>query len=111
MNIDNFYSSFHKKYEEEFDEYLNEVRTYLENNNNKYINLKKKFERLIDTSESIQNIICNDYISKPLSIDESKKLAKIISIYIDMQSIVEKEIYFKGGADTYDYFKRIRVIK
>ena len=68
-------------------------------------------DRLIDTSENIQNIICNDYINKPLSIDESRKLAKIISIHIDMQSMVERETYFKGGAGAYDYFKKMKIIK
>ena len=111
MNSERLYSYFSEKYSEKFDEYLDEVRTYLQNNNKKYMNLKKELDRLIDTSKNIQNVICNDYISKPLSIDESRKLTKIISIYIDMQSIVEKEIYFKGGADAYNYFKRIKAIK
>lgn len=111
MSKENFYSSFYEKYVDDFDEYLDEVRTYLQYNNKKYINPQKEMDRLIDTSENIQNIICNDYINKPLSIDESRKIAKIISIYIDMQSIVEREMYFKGGAGAYDYFKKMKIIK
>ena len=111
MSKENFYSSFYEKYVDDFDEYLDEVRTYLQYNNKKYMSLQKEMDRLIDTSENIQNIICNDYINKPLSIDESRKLAKIISIYIDMQSIVKREMYFKGGAGAYDYFMKMRIIK
>ncbi len=111
MSKENFYSSFYEKYVDDFDEYLDEVRTYLQYNNKKYMSLQKEMDRLIDTSENIQNIICNDYINKPLSIDESRKIAKIISIYIDMQSIVEREMYFKGGAGTYDYFKKMKILK
>lgn len=90
MNKENFYSSFYEKYVDDFDEYLDEVRTYLQYNNKKYINPQKEMDRLIDAS---------------------RKLAKIISIYIDIQSIVEREMYFKGGAGAYDYFKKMKIIK
>lgn len=90
MSKENFYSSFYEKYVDDFDEYLDEVRTYLQYNNKKYINPQKEMDRLIDAS---------------------RKLAKIISIYIDMQSIVEREMYFKGGAGAYDYFKKMKIIK
>lgn len=90
MSKENFYSSFYEKYVDDFDEYLDEVRTYLQYNNKKYINPQKEMDRLIDAS---------------------RKLAKIISIYIDIQSIVEREMYFKGGAGAYDYFKKMKIIK
>lgn len=90
MSKENFYSSFYEKYVDDFDEYLDEVRTYLQYNNKKYMSLQKEMDRLIDAS---------------------RKLAKIISIYIDMQSIVEREMYFKGGAGAYDYFKKMKIIK
>ncbi len=90
MSKENFYSSFYEKYVDDFDEYLDEVRTYLQYNNKKYMSLQKEMDRLIDTS---------------------RKLAKIISIYIDIQSIVEREMYFKGGAGAYDYFKKMKIIK
>lgn len=107
MNKENKYSSFYDEYIDEFNEYLDDIRTYLQYNNKEYIKLSNEMNKLIDTSE---NIICNDYINKPLSVDESKRFAKIISIYIDMQSIIEREIYFKGGAEAYDYFKKIGII-
>ena len=90
MSKESFYSSFYEKYVDDFDEYLDEVRTYLQYNNKKYINPQKEMDRLIDAS---------------------RKLAKIISIYIDIQSIVEREMYFKGGAGAYDYFKKMKIIK
>ena len=90
MSKENFYSSFYEKYVDDFDEYLDEVRTYLQYNNKKYINLQKEMDRLIDAS---------------------RKLAKIISIYIDIQSIVEREMYFKDGAGAYDYFKKMKILK
>lgn len=110
MNKERKYSSFFDEYVNEFDEYLDDLITYLQYNNKEYIKLNKEMNKLIDTSENIQNIICDDRIISSLSIEESIKLAKIISIYIDMQIIVEREIYFKGGAGAYEYFKKIRAL-
>lgn len=64
----------------------------------------------VDTSENIQNTICNDKITNPLFIRESIKLAKVISIYVDMQIIVERELCFKSGAKAYDYLKKFGII-
>ena len=58
-----------------------------------------------------KDIICNDTIKSELSIEESKLLAKVIILYIDLQYIVEKEIYFKGGTDAYFYFDKLWIIK
>lgn len=110
MNKEKKYLSFYDEYINEFDEYLDDVRTYLQYNNKEYIKFNKEINKVIDTSENIQNIICNDKITKPLSIEESIKLAKVISLYIDMQIIVERELYFKGGTGAYDYFKKIGVL-
>ncbi len=110
MNKEKKYSSFYDEYINEFDEYLDDVRTYLQYNNKDYIKLQKEMDKLIDTSENIQNIICNEKVDEPLSIKESIKLSKIITIYIDMQYIVAREIYFKGGAGAYHYFKKIGIL-
>lgn len=110
MNKERKYSSFFEEYVNEFDEYLDDVRTDLQYNNKEYKNLQKEMEKLIDTSENIQNIICNDKIVNSLSIGESIKLAKVISLYIDMQYIVSRAIYFKGGAETYEYFKKLGIL-
>lgn len=42
MSKENFYSSFYEKYVDDFDEYLDEVRTYLQYNNKKYMSLQKE---------------------------------------------------------------------
>lgn len=110
MNKENKYSSFYDEYTDDFYEYLDRIKVNLQYNNKEYKRLEKDMNKLIDTSENIQNIICDDRINNPLSIEESKKLAKIISIYIDMQMIAEKEIYFRGGAGAYEYFKKIGII-
>lgn len=42
MNKERKYSSFFEEYVNEFDEYLDDVRTYLQYNNKEYKNYKKK---------------------------------------------------------------------
>lgn len=110
MNKENKYSSFYDEYAEDFYEYLDNIKMNLRYNNKEYKKLEREMNKLIDTSENIQNIICDDRIISSLSIEESIKLAKIISIYIDMQMIVEKEIFFRDGAEMYDYFKKVKIL-
>ena len=42
--------------------------------------------------------------------EKCKGLSQIIVLYNNLQDILEKEIYFKGGMNSYYYFKRIGVI-
>ena len=68
-----------------------------------------------DFYESIEDI--RQYLMKynknyrELSAGECKDLSQVIVLYNNLQDILEKEIYFKGGMDSYYYFKRIGVIK
>lgn len=110
MDIENKSNSFYDKYESDFDEYLDEIRFNLQTKDKNYMKLYKEMNRLIESSKNIQNIICNEYITEPLSIKDSIKLAKIISLYIDMEFIVQKKTYFKGGSGAYDYFKKLGII-
>lgn len=70
---------------------------YLQNNNRKYKQIQKEIDKILITSENIQQIVCNDEIKNVLSIEESKLLAKIVILYIDMQYIFEKKCILRVG--------------
>ncbi len=91
--------------------HLEDIKEYLLKNNEEYKRLKEEAYSIIDSSENIQQIVCNDKIKNVLSIEESEQLAKLITIYNEMQIILYKEIYFNGGANAYDYFKKIGILK
>lgn len=111
MNEDKRFISFYDDCNSEFEEHLDGVRMYLQNNNREYKQMQKEIDKILNTNENLQRIVCNDEIKNVLSIEESKLLAKVIILYIDMQYIFEKEMYFKGGSDAYFYFKKLGIIK
>ena len=110
MNERKRFISFYDDCKDSFEEHLDGVRIYLQNHNEKYKQIKKEISSIIDTNPNIQQIICNDTIKSDLSIEESRLLSKIITLYSDLQNIVEKEMYFKGGTDAYFYFNKLGII-
>lgn len=60
--------SFYDSCDDEFDEYLDGVKLYLQENNKEYKNLLKKFNKIIDNSnQTIQNILCHYRRNKKLT--------------------------------------------
>lgn len=111
MNERKRFISFYDDCSDAFEEHLDGVRMYLQNHNEQYKRIKQEMYNIIDNNPNIQQIICNGTIKSELSIEESKLLAKVIILYIDLQYIVEKEMYFKGGTDAYFYFDKLGIVK
>ena len=82
--------SFYKEYEDLFEEYLDNVRKNLKNNNEKYIELQKEYHKILD--------------------DECFALSKLVKIHYDIHSIEEKEIFFLGGKEAYFFFKKLGIL-
>ena len=80
-----------------------------------YLKTQKKAEYTIllmndKLNEHLQEID-ETHLEDGLSAVECKDLSRVIVLYNNLQDILEKEIYFKGGMDAYYYFKRIGVIR
>lgn len=111
MNERKRFISFYDDCSDAFEEHLDGVQMYLQNHNEEYKKIKEEMYSIINNNSTIQQIVCNDTIKSDLSIEECKSLAKVIILYIDLQYIVEKEMYFKGGTDAYFYFNKLGIIK
>ncbi len=105
--IENFY----EEYEYMFEEYLEDIRRNLRNNNEEYIKLQNEFHKILDKNENLVWILEGDIKDRNLSNDECFALSKLVQIYYDMQSIEEKEIFFLGGKEVYFLFKKMEVLK
>ena len=99
-----------KMKEDEFYQMIEDIRNYLRNNNKEYIELKKQIHKLMDRNLNIQKLYDENILENGLSSEECRDLSKILVLYDNLEDIVEKEIYFKGGMDAYYYFKKIDVI-
>lgn len=102
---------FIEEYTDEFYQSIEDIKMYLKNNNQEYIELKNKFHKLMDKNSNIQRILDEEVIENGLTSDECKDLSQLLVLYNSLEDIVEREIYFKGGMDAYYYFKRIGVIR
>ena len=83
--------SFYKEYEDLFEEYLDNVRRNLRNNNEKYIELQKEYHKILDENENLIWVLEGDIKDRTLSNDECFALSKLVKIHYDIHSIEEKE--------------------
>lgn len=99
------------KIETFYEEYLEDIKRNLRNNNEEYIKLNKEFHEILDKNENLVWILEGDIKDRKLSNEECFALSKLVEIYTDMQSMEEKEIFFLGGKEAYFLFKKIGVLK
>ena len=105
--VENFYT----EYEDMFEEYIEDIKRYLRNNNEEYIKLQKEFHETLDKNENLVFVLEGEITNRNLSNDECFALSKLVKIYYDMQSIEEKEIFFLGSKEAYFFFKKIGILK
>lgn len=101
---------FIEEYTDDFYESIEDIRQYLSQNNKKYKEIKEKIHKIMDINLNIQKLLDETHLEDGLSAGECKDLSQVIVLYNNLQDILEKEIYFKGGMDAYYYFKKIGVI-
>ena len=64
----------------------------------------------MDKKLNIQKLLDETYLDDGLSAKECKDLSQIITLYCNLEDVLEKEIYFKGCMDSYYYSRKIKVI-
>lgn len=109
-NIKRF-TTFYEDCKDEFMEHLDGVRIYLQKNNSEFKNLQKKYVKILDSNEKLQNILFGDKVETGLTPIECDLLYNAIELQEKMQIMTEEELYFKGGMDAYYYFKKMGIIK
>lgn len=102
---------FIEEYSDDFYESIEDIRRYLNKYNKNYREIKDKIHKIMDRNLNIQKLLDETHLEGGLSAGECKDSSQAIVLYNNLQDILEKEIYFKGGMDSYYYFKRIGVIK
>lgn len=97
----------------ELDEIYNlieDIKEKLKNNNLKYKKLKENFYKILDEFPNLQ-LIFEEQMELNLTKTECKMLQKLISIYIQISNIEEKEIFILGGKEMHSYLKELDLIK
>lgn len=86
--------TFYEEYEDMLEEYLEDIKRNLRNNNEEYIKLNKEFHEILDKNENLVWILEGDIKNRKLSNGECFALSKLVEIYTDMQSMEEKNFSF-----------------
>ena len=97
----------------ELDEIYNlieDIKEELKNNNLKYKKLKENFYKILEEFPNLQ-LIFEEQMELNLTKTECKMLQKLISIYMQISNIEEKEIFILGGKEIYIYLKELDLIK
>lgn len=97
----------------ELDEIYNlieDIKEKLKNNNLKYKKLKENFYKILDEFPNLQ-LIFEEQMELNLTKTECKMLQKLISIYMQISNIEEKEIFILGGKEMHSYLRELDLIK
>ena len=97
---------FIEEYSDDFYESIEDIRQYLMKYNKNYREIKNNIHKIMDRNLNIQKLLDETHLEDGLSAGECKDLSQVIVLYNNLQDILEKEISFKGGLDSYYYFKK-----
>ncbi len=73
--------------------------------------LYNKVHDILNNNMNLQKLLDEEVLESGLSKEECLSISKILHLYYDLQDIIEREVYFKGGMDAYYYFCKLGIIK
>lgn len=89
---------------------IEDMKQELKNKNFKYKKLKEEFFEILGKFPNLQ-LIFEEQMELNLTKIECKMLQKLISIYMQISNIEEKEIFTLGGKEMHNYLKELDLIK
>lgn len=103
-------SSFCEMEDDIFSEYISNVEVELRKNNKEYKNMLNEISTLMNKYPKLRDIYENDEATD-LSKEECEALIKILNNQLELKIIGYKEMFYKGNAEAYFYFKKMRILK
>lgn len=97
-------------YEMYLNEAIEERKSGLINKNEEYQKLREKFNDIMNKYPKLQ-LILEENRQMILDETECKMLQKLVSIYMDICDLEEKEIFLLGSKEMFFYLKDAGVIK
>lgn len=110
MKKEERFISFYEAYLDDFFDSLEDTKKYLKNDK-EYKKCYEKINNILKNNKKIEQLLDEQTLEKGLTKEECKALIKVINLYYKLQSLEEKEIYFKGGMDAYFYFKKLGILR
>ena len=105
---DNYYD-LASRLEDNFHEIENDALTDLAETNEEYAKLQAQISRLKLQNQFIGELIDGSF-EGTLTEQQSAALVKFIDLYMDLEEMERKHLYFRGHTDAFAYLKKISVI-
>lgn len=103
------YFDLASRLEESFHEIENDALTDLAEIDEEYAKLQAQISRLKRQNQFIGELIDGSFEGS-LSEQQSVALVKFIELYMDLEEMERKHLYFRGHTDAFAYLKKISVI-
>ena len=103
------YYNLASRLEDSFREIENNALIELGKSNTDYVDLQKQLFQIKAENPFINALIEGDY-EQELSSAQCVALGKFIDLYMRMEELERKHLYFRGHTDAFAYLKRINLI-
>ena len=103
------YYDLASRLENTFHEIENDALIELGENNADYVELQKRLFQIKGENPFINALIEGDY-KQELSSAQCAALGKFIDLYMRMEELERKYLYFRGHTDAFAYLKKINAI-
>lgn len=103
------YYDLASRLEDSFHEIENDALIELGESNTNYVELRKQLFQIKGENSFINALIEGDY-EQELSSAQCAALGKFIDLYMRLEELERKHLYFRGHTDAFAYLKRINLI-
>ena len=103
------YYDLASRLEDTFHEIENDALIELRESNADYVELQKQLFQIKGENPFINALIEGDY-EQELSSAQCSALGKFIDMYMRLEELERKHLYFRGHTDAFAYLKRINLI-
>lgn len=107
--MDDTYYNLASRLEDSFHEIENDALIELGESNADYADLQKQLFQIKGENPFINALIESDY-EQELSSAQCAALGKFIDLYMRLEELERKHLYFRGHTDAFAYLKKISVI-
>ena len=107
--MNNTYYDLASRLEDSFHEIENDVLIELGESSSDYVDLQKQLFQIKEKNPFINALIEGNY-EQELSSAQCVALGKFIDLYMRLEELERKHLYFRGHTDAFAYLKKINVL-
>ncbi len=105
----NIEKTFYTEYADEFEEYINRFIYEMKERNPGYLKVSSEMELLKKDYPKVREVL-EDNMQQPLDEEEIQTLIKINILRGELEAIINREMFFKGGNEAINHLKALGML-